>query len=49
MMCFNDRVHVALFSGTRLAQTYPVGAVTNPFRFNAYYEDWQVRETPADW
>lgn len=49
MMRFNDRVQAALFSHTRLVQTYPVSAVTNPFRFNAYYEDWQVRETPADW
>jgi hypothetical protein len=49
MMRFNDRVQAALFSRTRLAQIYPVSAVTNPFRFNAYYEDWQVRETPADW
>ena len=23
--------------------------MTTPFRFNAYYEEWQVRETPADW
>jgi hypothetical protein len=43
MMRFNDRVQAALFSRTRLAQTYPVSAVTRPFRFNAYYEDWQVR------
>ena len=49
MMRFNDRVQAALFSRTRLAPTYPVRAVTNPFRFNAYYQDWQVRETPADW
>src|SRR6478672_5833140 len=49
MMRFNDRVQAALFSRTRLAQTYPVRAVTNPFRFNAYSEDWQVREAPADW
>ena len=49
MMRFNDRVQEALFSRTRLAPTYPVRAVTNPFRFNAYYQDWQVRETPADW
>jgi DMSO/TMAO reductase YedYZ molybdopterin-dependent catalytic subunit len=23
--------------------------VTRPFRFNAFYEEWQVRETPLDW
>jgi DMSO/TMAO reductase YedYZ molybdopterin-dependent catalytic subunit len=49
MMRFNDWVQAALFSGTRLARIYPLSAVTNPFRFNAYYEDWQVRETPSDW
>jgi Oxidoreductase molybdopterin binding domain len=42
MMRFNDRVLAALFSRTRLAPTYPVRAVTNPFRFNAYYQDWQL-------
>ena len=49
MLRFNDRVQAALFSRTRLARTYPASAVTEPFRFNAYYEEWQVRETPADW
>jgi len=49
MLRFNDRVQAALFSRTRLAQTYPASAVTKPFRFNAYYEEWQVRETPSDW
>jgi DMSO/TMAO reductase YedYZ molybdopterin-dependent catalytic subunit len=49
MLRFNDRVQAALFSRRRLAQTYPVSAVTKPFRFNAYYEEWQVRETPEDW
>jgi DMSO/TMAO reductase YedYZ molybdopterin-dependent catalytic subunit len=49
MLRFDDRVQAALFSRKRLAQTYPASAVTKPFRFNAYYEEWQVRETPADW
>jgi DMSO/TMAO reductase YedYZ molybdopterin-dependent catalytic subunit len=49
MLRFNDRVQAALFSRPRLARTYPVSAVTTPFRFNAYYEQWQVRETPQDW
>ena len=49
MMRFNDRVQAGLFSRTHLAQTYPVTAVTKPFRFNAFYEEWQVRETPSDW
>jgi DMSO/TMAO reductase YedYZ molybdopterin-dependent catalytic subunit len=49
MMRFDDRVQAALFSRRRLARTYPVSAVTNPFRFNAYYEEWQVRDAPEDW
>jgi DMSO/TMAO reductase YedYZ molybdopterin-dependent catalytic subunit len=49
LMQFNDRVQAGLFSRTRLAKTYRVRAVTKPFRFNAYYEEWQVRETPSDW
>src|SRR6202047_3838912 len=43
MLQFNDRVQAALFSRTRLARTYPIGAVTTPYRFNAYYQEWQVR------
>ena len=49
MLRFDDWVQAALFSRTRLAQSYPLSAVTTPFRFNAYYEEWQVRETPSDW
>jgi DMSO/TMAO reductase YedYZ molybdopterin-dependent catalytic subunit len=49
MLQFNDKVQAALFSRTRLAETYPMSAVSVPFRFNAYYEEWQVRETPPDW
>jgi DMSO/TMAO reductase YedYZ molybdopterin-dependent catalytic subunit len=49
MLQFDDRVQVALFSRNRLARTYPVSAVTKPFRFNAYYEEWQVRDVPPDW
>src|SRR5246127_5414880 len=49
MLRFNDRVQAALFNRTRLAQTYPASDVTKPFRFNAYYEEWQVRETPPGW
>jgi len=49
MMRFDDRVQAELFSRKRLAQTYPVSAVTEPFRFNAYYQEWQVREMPPDW
>jgi DMSO/TMAO reductase YedYZ molybdopterin-dependent catalytic subunit len=49
MLRFDDRVQAALFSRRRLARTYPVSAVTRPFRFNSYYEEWQVREMPEDW
>jgi DMSO/TMAO reductase YedYZ molybdopterin-dependent catalytic subunit len=49
MLRFDDRVQAALFSRTRLAKTYPASAVTSPFRFNAYYEEWQVRDVPEGW
>ena len=49
MMRFDDWVQAGLFSRTHLAHTYPASAVTEPFRFNAFYEEWQVRETPSDW
>jgi DMSO/TMAO reductase YedYZ molybdopterin-dependent catalytic subunit len=49
VMHFDDRVQAGLFSRTRLAKTFPASAVTKPFRFNAYYEEYQVRETPPDW
>jgi len=45
----DDRVQAALFSGRRFAQTYPPSAVTRPFRFNAYYAQWQVRGIPDSW
>jgi DMSO/TMAO reductase YedYZ molybdopterin-dependent catalytic subunit len=46
---FNDRVQAALFSPSRLAETYPASAITRPFRFNAYYPEWEVRTVPAQW
>jgi len=49
MLRFNDKVQAALFSRTRLAPTFPLSAVTQPFRFNAFYEEWQVREVPDGW
>jgi DMSO/TMAO reductase YedYZ molybdopterin-dependent catalytic subunit len=49
MLRFNDRVQAALFSRTRLAQTFRVQDVTSPFRFNAFYEEWQVRDVPENW
>jgi DMSO/TMAO reductase YedYZ molybdopterin-dependent catalytic subunit len=47
MLRFNDRVQAALFSPSRLAETYPASAITRPFRFNAYYPEWQVRTVDA--
>ncbi|WP_428538385.1 molybdopterin-dependent oxidoreductase [Rhodopila sp.] len=50
MLRFNDRVQAALFSPARMAATYPASAITHPFRFNAYYPEWQVRQVdPAAW
>jgi len=48
MLRFNDRVQAALFEPNRLAPTYPASAITRPFRFNAYYPEWQVRTVGTD-
>jgi DMSO/TMAO reductase YedYZ molybdopterin-dependent catalytic subunit len=47
MSRFNDRVQAALFDPNQLAPTYPATAITRPFRFNAYYPEWQVRLVDA--
>ena len=49
MLRFNDRVQAALFSPSHLAKTYPASAITSPFRFNAYYPEWEVLPVPAQW
>jgi DMSO/TMAO reductase YedYZ molybdopterin-dependent catalytic subunit len=49
MLRFDDRVQQALFSPTRLAETYPASAITRPWRFNAYYPIWEVRPVPDNW
>ena len=49
MLRFDDRVQAALFSPSRLAETYPASAITRPFRFNAYYPEWEVRTVPPHW
>jgi DMSO/TMAO reductase YedYZ molybdopterin-dependent catalytic subunit len=36
---FNDWIQARLFNPNRLAETYPESAITNPFRFNAYYRE----------
>jgi DMSO/TMAO reductase YedYZ molybdopterin-dependent catalytic subunit len=46
---FDDKVQAALFSGKRLAESFPPSAVTHPFRFNAYYAEWQVPGIPDGW
>jgi DMSO/TMAO reductase YedYZ molybdopterin-dependent catalytic subunit len=46
---FDDRIQAAVFNGERLARTYSASEITTPFRFNAFYPDWQVREVPDDW
>ena len=46
---FDDRVQAALFSRQRLAKTYAASDITRPFRFNAYYPEWQVRAVPDNW
>ncbi|MGA9865581.1 MAG: molybdopterin-dependent oxidoreductase [Acetobacteraceae bacterium] len=47
MLRWDDRVQGALFNPHRLAQTFPASAITRPFRFNAYYPEWQVRMVDA--
>ncbi len=49
MLRFDDRAQAALFSRQRMAETYPASAITHPFRFNAYYPEWQVRLPPNNW
>src|SRR6266566_9672415 len=49
MLRFDDRVQSALYNPQRLAETYPASAITRPFRFNAYYQIWEVRPVPENW
>jgi DMSO/TMAO reductase YedYZ molybdopterin-dependent catalytic subunit len=50
MLHFDDRVQAMLFSRSRLAETYPASAITNPFRFNAFYPEWEVQTVdPMAW
>jgi DMSO/TMAO reductase YedYZ molybdopterin-dependent catalytic subunit len=43
MSRWNDKVQAALFDPNKLAPTYPASAVTDPFPFNAYYSESDVR------
>ncbi|HVE23367.1 MAG TPA: molybdopterin-dependent oxidoreductase, partial [Acidocella sp.] len=47
MLRFDDRVQAALFSRARLAETYPASAITTPYRFNAFYPEWEVQTVDA--
>jgi DMSO/TMAO reductase YedYZ molybdopterin-dependent catalytic subunit len=40
---WNDRVQAALFDPKTLAPSFPASAITHPPRFNAYYDESQVR------
>jgi DMSO/TMAO reductase YedYZ molybdopterin-dependent catalytic subunit len=44
MSRWNDRVQGWLFGGQKLAQTYRADQITTPFRFNAYYPEYNVPE-----
>jgi len=41
---FNDRVQAALFAKDRLAPTFAAADITDPFPFNAYYEEAKAPE-----
>jgi len=45
---FNDRVQAALFDPARLAPTYDAAMITQPFPFNAYYGEDEIREIDGD-
>ncbi|NPD67709.1 molybdopterin-dependent oxidoreductase [Lichenicola cladoniae] len=47
MSRFNDKVQAALFSNDHLAATFPPGAITKPFPFNAYYGMADIRTVDA--
>ena len=38
MLAFNDEMQALLFNPHTLAPTFPASMVTNPPRFNAYYD-----------
>lgn len=48
MSRFNDRVQGWLFDPARLAPTYPASMITQPFPFNAYYGEEEVRVVDGD-
>ena len=45
---FNDRVQLWLFDPSRLAPTYDASMITQPFPFNAFYGESEVRVVDGD-
>ena len=48
MSRFNDRVQGWLFDPNKMAPTYSEDMLTNPFPFNAYYGEDEIRPSPED-
>jgi DMSO/TMAO reductase YedYZ molybdopterin-dependent catalytic subunit len=47
MSRWNDGVQAAIFNPNKLAREYPESAITQPFPFNAYYGEDEVRMVDA--
>lgn len=45
---WNDKAQGLLFDPDKLAPTYPESAITNPFPFNAYYDEDEVPDVDGD-
>ncbi|HTP84104.1 MAG TPA: molybdopterin-dependent oxidoreductase, partial [Alphaproteobacteria bacterium] len=45
---FNDRMQALLFNPDKLAPTYPDSMITNPFPFNAYYDEDDAPEVDGE-
>ena len=48
MSRLNDRVQSWLFDPNKMAPTYSQAHITDPFPFNAYYPEEQIRPSPVD-
>jgi DMSO/TMAO reductase YedYZ molybdopterin-dependent catalytic subunit len=48
MSRFNDKAQALLFSPNKLAPEYSVSQITNPFPFNAFYSEDEIRPSPTD-
>jgi len=46
MSRFNDKAQAALFDPKKLAPTYTVADITEPFPFNAFYG---IEDAPIEW